>query len=233
MSNSLPSIDPRIPDAEFLNVFNEFENDVKNEIKVENEYRIPAILAILIGSRSIDYFPTFLDEAVSSGITITQIKEIIYQGIMLIGMAHVYPFLKIVNEHFNISEPADHHSTVTKENRKEKGIEKLNESFGFIMNGLPGLGPMSDWLMKYYYGELYTRDILSMRQRELILLCFLSVHGDSYMALSAHVMSNINVGNDKEFLKNVFYSLVPYMGSVKAYNAIKCIDDWKSPVHSD
>ena len=58
---------------------------------------------------------------------------------------------------------------------------------------------INKWLANMF-GDYYTRKGFSTKQRELITFCFLMAQGGCEAQLKAHVIGNLNVGNDKRFL---------------------------------
>ena len=74
------------------------------------------------------------------------------------------------------------------------------------------------------FGDYYTRKGLSTKQRELITFCFLMAQGGCEAQLKAHVIGNLNVGNDKKFLISIASQCVPYIGYPRVLNALSCIN---------
>ena len=88
-------------DSEFFDYFNNFAFDeVVNEEgqQLDDRTRFIAILAVLIGSSSIDEFRLMMKAALRFNVTPVEIKEIIYQAVDYLGMGRTYPFLKASNE---------------------------------------------------------------------------------------------------------------------------------------
>ncbi len=79
------------------------------------------------------------------------------------------------------------------------------------------------WLANMF-GDYYTRKGLSTKQRELITFYFLMAQGGCEAQLKAHVIGNLNVGNDKRFLISIASQCVPYIGYPRVLNALSCIN---------
>ena len=84
-------------------------------------------------------------------------------------------------------------------------------------------GHINRWLAANCFGDYYTRDGLSLQQRELITFCFLFAQGGCESQLTSHVFGNISVGNDAEMLVKVVSQCLPYVGYPRSLNALSCI----------
>ena len=74
------------------------------------------------------------------------------------------------------------------------------------------------------FGDYYTRKGLDYKNRELITFCFLASLGGCELQLLAHSQANFMQGNDKEFLIEIVYQLVPYIGYPRSLNAISIVN---------
>ena len=110
------------------------------------------------------------------------------------------------------------------------GEDKQIEIFGEGMRGFTQSGPedtrhINKWLACNCFGDYYTRDGLSTREREMITLCFLAAQGGCEPQLTSHAKANMGVGNEKAFLIAVISQCMPYIGYPRTLNAIRCIND--------
>ena len=88
-------------DPEFIERFDNFSFDeVVNEEgqQLDDKTRFICILAVLIGSSSVDEFRGMAKAALNFDVTPVEIKEIVYQAVDYLGIGRVFPFLKIANE---------------------------------------------------------------------------------------------------------------------------------------
>ena len=169
--------------------------------------------------------------ALNFGVIPDEIVELIYQAVPYLGIGKVRPFFKITNKILDYRDEEiqnPHRSTITSENRLEKGIEKQVEIWGdglrnFYQSGPEDTRHINKWLSNMF-GDYYTRKGLSIKQRELITFCFLMAQGGCEAQLKAHVIGNLNVGNDKKFLISIASQCVPYIGYPRVLNALSCIN---------
>ena len=93
------------------------------------------------------------------------------------------------------------------------------------MEDLPGgMGKeVARFLTEHCFGDIYTRNGLDLKTRELLIYCILTAIGADNQ-LSAHVNGNLKLGNRRETLTAAVIQCLPYVGfplAMKALDAIK------------
>ncbi len=223
-------------DPELIEFFDNFAFDevINEEGKgVPDKERFIAILSVLIGCQGVEEFRAMVPAAMNFDVTPIEIKEIVYQAIAYLGIGRVLPFLKAVNEIFiekEIKLPLEEQGTTNSETRLKKGIQAQVDIFGkkmedFYKSGSEETRHINRWLASNCFGDYYTRRGLDLRLRELITFCFLYAQGGCEPQLKGHVIGNINVGNDKQFLINIVSQCVPFIGYPRSLNALRCIEE--------
>ena len=221
-------------DPEFEDLFENFafhEVITEDGCNVAAHSRFLAILATLVGAGATEEYSLMMPAALNFGVIPDEIVELIYQAVPYLGIGKVRPFFKITNKILDYRDEEiqnPHRSTTTSENRLEKGVEKQVEIWGEGMRNFYQSGPedtrhINKWLSNMF-GDYYTRKGLSIKQRELITFCFLMAQGGCEAQLKAHVIGNLNVGNDKKFLISIASQCVPYIGYPRVLNALSCIN---------
>ncbi len=222
-------MDLYITDPEFAERFEYFAfNEVINEEnqQLDERTRYMAILATLIGCQGVEAYKEMLPKALENGITSITAKEIVYQATDYLGYGRMLPFLNVTNEIFveqGVRLPLDGQAMTNLDNRLEKGIEAQAEIFGEHMKEVWRAGHINRWLAANCFGDYYTRNGLTLAERELITFCFLMAQGGCEPQLIAHSKGNMNMGNDKAFLIKVVSQCLPYIGYPRSLNAIACI----------
>ena len=130
----------------------------------------------------------------------------------------------------------------TDENRYEKGLNIQNQLYGNevkkAMASLPDVynDVVPDTLTTFCFGDFYTRNGLSIKQRELLSLVILTALG-AEKQLSAHVIGAMKAGNDKETLLAAMVQAIPYIGlpyAMTTINLIKTADvDNYHPIYEE
>lgn len=220
----------RKTDGEFIERFERFAFD---EVVNEPGQGLPpserwlAILAALMGCGGVDAFAGLLPHALEKGLSPVMVKETVYQGTDYLGYGRMLPFLKAANRVFEekgIAMPLPSQATTDWNNRLEKGIDAQAAIFGEHMREAWKADHIRRWLAANCFGDYYTRSGLDLRQRELITFCFIMAQGGCEPQLIAHAKGNMNMGNDKDYLKRVVSQCVPYIGYPRSLNALSCIE---------
>src|SRR4030081_3045467 len=71
---------------------------------------------------------------------------------------------------------------------------------------------MPNFLTEVCFGDFYTRNGLTIQQRELLVLCLLAALGGLDFQIRAHSAGNLKVGNSKETLISAMIHCFPYIG---------------------
>ncbi|OPH50704.1 carboxymuconolactone decarboxylase [Paenibacillus ferrarius] len=105
-----------------------------------------------------------------------------------------------------------------------KGIEVLNE-----MVGAPGLQAIdafqkfypdfADFLVSFGFGEIYSRETLDYKQRELITLTALITQG-AFEQMTFHLNAALNVGLTPKEIVELVIHCAAYVGFPKACSAM-------------
>ena len=141
--------------------------------------------------------------------------------------------LSTANEVFKergISLPLPTQGTVTEADRAAKGAAIQQPLYGDeilkALQGLPdGLGDeVARYLTEYCFGDIYTRDGLSLETKELLIYAILTAI-EAESQLRSHTLSNIKLGNDKATLAAVVIQCLPYVGFPPAMKALKIIQE--------
>ena len=93
-------------DPEFMERWEAFAyEEVVNEEnqQLDETTRYLAILAVLLGTQSVDAYRYYLPKAVEAGVTPVMVKETVYQATDYLGFGKVLPFLTATNEVFAIA----------------------------------------------------------------------------------------------------------------------------------
>lgn len=222
-------MDLHITDPEFTERFEYFAfTEVPGEEtqQLDEKTRYMAILAALIGCGGVDAYREILPRALESGITPIAAKEIVYQAADYLGYGRMLAFLNLTNEILTekgVKLPLDGQATTTLDDRLEKGIEAQAEIFGEHMKEAWKAGHIHRWLAANCFGDYYTRNGLTLAERELLTFCFLMAQGGCEPQLIAHSKGNMNMGNDRNFLIKVVSQCLPYIGYPRSLNAISCV----------
>lgn len=221
-------------DPEFSEILNQFINtQILKHIKLTDREITLTIIANLIANQSYELYQDILKESLDV-LTPIEIKEIIYQSIIYVGLSKIYKFLELTNEIFkeeNIDIPLESQATIKEDERQKVGYELQVRNFGkdFIDSSIENTPENQkhiwDFISSFAYGDFYTRNGLNDKDRELITFTFiLSLRGCENQ-LKIHTIGNIEIGNDKDKLIDIITLLIPFIGFPRMHNALAIINE--------
>jgi 4-carboxymuconolactone decarboxylase len=108
--------------------------------------------------------------------------------------------------------------------RYERGLEKLAEVDGAAGEHVVAqLGDLGRYIVEFAFGDIYSRDGLSLREREIATVAMLTALGGREPQLKVHLGAALNVGVTAEELEEVIIQTVPYAGFPTAINALNLL----------
>jgi len=106
--------------------------------------------------------------------------------------------------------------------RGKRALADLNgeETAQRVLDSLADISPkLSDSLVSWGFGEIYTRPQLVPRDRQLVTLGMLTALGGCEPQLEVHVNASLNVGLTPEEIVEALLQSAAYCGFPKALNA--------------
>ena len=109
--------------------------------------------------------------------------------------------------------------------RFQQGMDKLMEVDGAggedVIRSLEGVAPdLGRYIIEFAFGDIYCRDALSLREREIITLASLLTAGGCEPQLGVHISAALHVGVSPEKIIEVFLQCIPYTGFPRVLNAV-------------
>ncbi|MDX6545893.1 MAG: 4-carboxymuconolactone decarboxylase, partial [Gaiellales bacterium] len=83
--------------------------------------------------------------------------------------------------------------------------------------------PMGEWLVDWVFGEVHTRDGLTARERELIIVAVLTTLGSSDPQVAAHIRALRAIDVPWNEIEETILQTAPYAGFPRAINALKVL----------
>lgn len=114
-------------------------------------------------------------------------------------------------------------------NRFDSGSEMLKKIDGSggenVIKSLEGIAPdIGRFIVEFAFGDIYTRENLSLQERELITIASLLTAGGCEPQLEVHINGALNVGVEPEKIIETFIQCIPYTGFPKVLNAVFTAD---------
>ena len=112
-----------------------------------------------------------------------------------------------------------------KSERYQKGWEKLKEIDGIagenVINALKDIAPdFADLLIEFPFGDVYSRDGLDLKSREIATVAALTAMGTSSPQLKVHVHGALNVGCTQQEIIEIMIQMAVYAGFPAALNGL-------------
>ena len=220
-------------DGSFMLIQERFLNgEIEKNGLQDKKQRALISLACLTAIQTMGEIPAKVNEAISAGADVTEIKETLYHTAPYIGFPRVKEALSIVNaelEKMGITPEETDQSTVTADTRFDKGLAVQVQIFGDFIYSMRENAPqetkhIQDCLSAHCFGDYYTRGTLDLKMRELITFVVICSIGGCESQAKSHAAANINVGNTKELLIQALTTCLPYIGYPRTLNALNCIN---------
>lgn len=114
--------------------------------------------------------------------------------------------------------------------RYERGLELLQRVDGEggtqVVDSLKDLAPdVGRYIIEFAFGDIYAREGLSLRDRELATIASLCAQGACEPQLKVHIRGALNAGLTAEQVIETFVQLIPYAGFPRVLNAINAARD--------
>jgi 4-carboxymuconolactone decarboxylase len=112
-----------------------------------------------------------------------------------------------------------------KSERYKKGWEKLKEIDGIagenVINALKDIAPdFADLLIEFPFGDVYSRDGLDLKSREIATVAALTAMGTVSPQLKVHVHGALNVGCTQQEILEIMIQMAVYAGFPAALNGL-------------
>ncbi|MGA3029625.1 MAG: carboxymuconolactone decarboxylase family protein [Candidatus Limnocylindrales bacterium] len=108
--------------------------------------------------------------------------------------------------------------------RFTRGLAKLAEVDGAAGADIVApLGDLGRYIVEFAFGDIYSREGLSLRDRELVTVAALTAMGGREPQLRVHLGAGLNVGLTALELEEVIIQTVPYAGFPTAINALNLL----------
>ena len=110
--------------------------------------------------------------------------------------------------------------------RYERGWARLRELAGEqgerVVEGLKDVAPdLARYVVEFGYGDVYSRDGLGDRERQLVAISALTALGGAEPQLEYHIGIALNVGVSTQEIVETIVHLAPFVGFARTLNAAR------------
>ena len=109
--------------------------------------------------------------------------------------------------------------------RYERGWDKLKEIDGEagenVIESLKEIAPdLGKYVIEFAFGDIYSRDTLSLKQRQLVTIASLTTQGGCEPQLEVHINAALNVGLTQNEIVEAIIHCIPYVGFPRVLNGV-------------
>lgn len=171
-------------------------------------------------------------EALNAGVAPIKLREAIYQCVPYIGIAREIMALEKLNHVFtskNIKLPLDDLSTTDDKTRFSKGLNFQVGTYGERIVKMQESTPdnqkhLQDDLSAFCFGDIYTREGLTLKEREILTVAAIGTLGIEPQ-FKSHVRGLLAAGGTQDDVIGVITSMNPYLGFPATLNLLKYADE--------
>lgn len=121
-------------------------------------------------------------------------------------------------------------SEIMQAERYKAGWEKLKEIDGEVgekvVNGLKDISPdLAKFIVEYSFGDIYTRDGLDLKSKEIAVVAALTAMGTAQPQLKVHLHGALNTGSSVNEVKEVILQMAVYSGFPSCINAMNAFKE--------
>ncbi len=111
------------------------------------------------------------------------------------------------------------------ETRLERGMRNLSEIDGeageAVIASLEDIAPdFAKLLFEFPFGDIYSREALGLREREIATIAALAAKGTARPQLEVHIQAGLNVGLSREEIVEILMQMAVYAGFPAALNGL-------------
>jgi 4-carboxymuconolactone decarboxylase len=111
--------------------------------------------------------------------------------------------------------------------RGQQTLERIHGPIGAgVMDALKDIAPdFARFIIEFPYGDIYSRGVLSPKERQIATIASLATLGSATPELKAHIQGALNVGCTRQEIVEVIIQMAVYAGFPAAVNAIFAAKD--------
>jgi 4-carboxymuconolactone decarboxylase len=108
--------------------------------------------------------------------------------------------------------------------RYERGLARLAEVDGEAGERIvAALGDLGRYIVEFAFGDIYTREGMSLREREIATVAVLTALGGREPQLRVHMEAALHVGISLQEIEEIILQTIPYAGFPTAINAMNLL----------
>jgi 4-carboxymuconolactone decarboxylase len=175
---------------------------------------------------------TALNAGLDSGLTINEVKEMLVHSYAYCGFPRsirgLQTFMEVLEERktkdIKDTQGAEASPIIDDKTKYERGKKILGELSGAPqpdkLSGYSAFAPAIDTFLKeHLFADIFERDVLTFKQRELVTISIITAIGDADPMLQSHLGLSLNVGWSPEQLNEFVNVITPTVSKEKSASA--------------
>lgn len=231
--NSLENISPDL--ARFIIEYS--FGDVYSLNHLDNKTKEVVAVSSLIAQGAIPQLKVHLNGALNSGCSIAEVKEIILQMSVYTGFPRsinaMNAFKEVLQERLEKGITDKKGTDILNQNnlgRYKTGVEYLSilnkEQEQVLKDSYSEISPeLVQFTIEYGYGDIFSRENLDRKYRQVATIAALATLGNSQPQLKFHIKGALNVGINKEEIKEIMLLMTVYAGFPAAINGTNVLKE--------
>ncbi|GHU78468.1 hypothetical protein FACS1894145_0460 [Bacteroidia bacterium] len=231
--NSLESISPDL--ARFIIEYS--FGDVYNLNFLDNKTKEVVAVSSLIAQGAIPQLKVHLNGALNSGCSVNEVKEIILQMSVYAGFPKsinaMNAFKEVLQERLEkgITDKKGTNLLIRDNpDRYKIGVEYLSflnkEQEQILRDSYEEISPeLVRFTIEYGYGDIFSRENLDKKYRQVATIAALATLGNSQPQLKFHIKGALNIGINKEEIKEIMLLMTVYAGFPAAINGTNILKE--------
>ncbi|GHV31608.1 hypothetical protein FACS1894177_06540 [Bacteroidia bacterium] len=231
--NSLESISPDL--ARFIIEYSFGDVYILNSL--DNKTKEVAAVSSLIAQGAIPQLKVHLNGALNSGCSINEVEEIILQMSVYAGFPKsinaMYAFKEVLQERLEKGITDKKGTNLLIRNNPDRykiGVEYLSllnkEQEQILRDSYGEISPeLVRFTIEYGYGDIFSRENLDKKYRQVATIAALATLGNSQPQLKFHIKGALNIGINKEEIKEIMLLMTIYAGFPAAINGTNILKE--------
>lgn len=230
--NALKDISPEL--SQFIIEYS--FGDVYCLDKLDNKSKEIAAVASLIAQAAIPQLKVHLTGALNTGSSVNEVKEVILQMSAYVGFPKAINAMNALKEVLSerqakgIIDNIGQQPTPDSKDRRKKGSEALasldpNQE-QLIIDLYDDFSPeLTKFVIEYGYGDIYSRDNLDEKHRQIASIAALTTLGNAPSQLKFHIKGGLNVGLTIDEINGSMLLMTGYAGFPAAINGTNILKE--------
>jgi len=197
---------------------------------------IVVVAALTAMGNAVPQLKVHLNEALNTGSSINEVKEIILQMSVYSGFPNSINAMNTLKEVLSDRKNNEIEDEIGKEpsflptNRLKQGEKELseldNEQIKRLKAVYDDFSPeLLQFILEYGYGDIFSRDNLSKKYRQMATIATLTALGNAHPQLKFHINAGLNIGLTETEIKEIMLLMTIYSGFPSAINGTKTLKE--------